>query len=98
MSFIQKSVGLEEDEGKRRYSMAKSDAYMGADFNPARMKEFSRTLGDEYYSMTSGMIGFDEPMKYRDAMAHGVGVFCVSSPLQTLVAGRLPFYMHSVYG
>ena len=24
--------------------------------------------------------------------------FCVSSPLQTLVAGRLPFYMHSVYG
>ena len=27
-----------------------------------------------------------------------VAGFCVSSPLQTLVAGRLPFYMHSVYG
>lgn len=80
MSFIQKSVGLEEDEGKRRYSMAKSDAYMGADFNPARMKEFSRTLGDKYYSMTSGMIGLDEPMKYRDAMAHGVGGHYGSSP------------------
>lgn len=80
ISFIEKGVGLEEDEGKRRYNMAKSDAYMGADFNPARMKEFSRTLGDEYYSMTSGMIGFDEPMKYRDAMAHGVGGHYGSSP------------------
>ena len=30
--------------------------------------------------------------------ALSVAGFCVSSPLQTLVAGRLPFYMHSVYG
>ena len=31
-------------------------------------------------------------------LALSVAGFCVSSPLQTLVAGRLPFYIHSVYG
>lgn len=101
MSFIQKSVGLEEDEGKRRYSMAKSDAYMGADFNPARTREFARTMGDKYYSLSSGMIGFDEPMKYRDAMAHGVGGHYGSSPNMAAadmdVIARNTFAISKVY-
>ena len=35
--------------------------------------------------------------KYN-GLALSVAGFCVSSPLQTLVAGGFLFYMHSVYG
>lgn len=71
--MIGKAIDYETQEGQRRYNVAKTDFYMGANLNQARIYDIARTKSNYYWKLTNGMIGDNEYAQYYSDMAHSVG-------------------------
>ena len=79
LQFISGGIKQEENEGKRRYAVAKNMLRMGVAPNDNRIMEFAR-YGKEYFAMTNGMIADDEYMKYYINLSKSVGGHYGASP------------------
>ena len=80
MEMFGKGISYEEEEGRRRYNVARTDFYMGANLNGGRIIDIARNKSNEYWRMTNGMIGDNEYADYYSTLAHGSGGHYGASP------------------
>lgn len=61
------------EDGRRRYRMALTDAYLGVDLNEGRADHFVNDLADKYFKQTYGQIGFDRLPDRFNNLARTIG-------------------------
>ena len=80
MQMINKAIGFEVEEGKRRYGTAITDYSMGASLNRGRIYDIARVKPYEYFRLSQGMIKDEEYLNSYRTMAQGVGGHYGSNP------------------
>ena len=80
MQMLGKAMDYENEEGVRRYNVARADMYMGASLNQDRIMDIARTQPNEYWRMTNGMISDSDYTDYYSDLAHNVGGHYGSTP------------------
>ena len=82
MGMIQGGIKAEEEEGKRRYNLARASYAMGAAPNQASIIQGARDIPRYYYALTNGMIGMEEYTNYQIGLMKNVGGHYGESPTQ----------------